>query len=70
MSSKNFWKIFEISYTQKQILLFLLDLYELLPLLLSRQHFSYFIETVALVQHNENDIPEKWDPEPFGRTLR
>ena len=69
MSSKNVWKIFEISYTQKQIPLFLLDLYELLPLL-SRQHFSYFIETVALVQHNENDIPEKWDPEPFGRTLR
>ena len=61
--------MFEISYTQKQILLFLLDLYELLPLL-SRQYFSYFIETVALVQHNENGIPEKWDPEPFGRTLR
>ena len=30
--------------------------------MLSKQYFSYFIETVALVQLYENGIPENWDP--------
>ena len=40
------------------MLLFLLDLYEILP----QYYFSYFIETVALAQRYENGITEKWDP--------
>ena len=38
-----------------------IDLSEILPLL-SKQHFSYFIETVALAQANEKSITEKWGP--------
>ena len=43
--------------------MFVLDLYEVLPLL-SKQCFSSFIETVALAQPYENNITEKWDPGP------
>ena len=43
-----------------EILLVFLDLYEILPLFL-KNYFSYFIETVALAQPCENDIPEKWE---------
>ena len=52
----NFEKILRFTEHPKAI-----DLSEILPLL-SKQHFSYFIETVALAQPNEKSIPEKWDP--------
>ena len=43
--------------------MFLLDLFEILPRL-SKQYFLYFVKAVALAQPYENDIAEKWDPEP------
>ena len=49
-----FWELFEISYRtrKRQMLLFLLDLYEILPL--PSKHFSYYTETVALAQPYKN----------------
>ena len=43
--------------------MFLLDLYEILPLF-SNQYVSYFVETFAFAQPYEKGIPEKWKPGP------
>ena len=56
VSSCKYWKIFEISYRtpKRQILLFLLDFYEILPLP-SKYCFSYYIDTIAIAQPYENN---------------